>query len=150
MKDKKITKMLFISLPLAVVSAVGLILYENYAKNLKIATDFILIELMAITAIHAICVLAVFFCTKHSIRPDVRAKNTVNSRYARTEKVFNPYKAYGFSALVIGAMLTVSSVIMLFCGTDIVALVGYYMIVFGIPSVLLLLLLDYIAKKVRI
>lgn len=150
MKNKKITLMLIISLPLAILFSAALPLYEKYAKTLLISVDFILIALTTVTVLHAISVIAVFFYTKHEMKPEVREKHTINTRYARTEKAFSPYKAYNFVVLVLGAILTIASLIMLFCGVDAISLLGFFLLVFGIPSVVLLMILCAGAKKLKV
>lgn len=150
MKDKKITRMLKISLPLAVVFGAALPLYERFAQTLLISLDLVLLALATITILHAISVIVVFFYTKHENKPEVREKHTVNTRYARTEKVFSPYRVYNVAMLVLGAIITVASLMMLFCEQEVISFFGFLLLVFGIPSVLLLLLLCWGAKKLKV
>lgn len=142
--------MLIISSILAVVFMAAMFLYETYAANIRLGVDFLLIELMMITFINFLCMLVTFFYVKHENKPVVKKKNTVNARYARTEKTVKPRKAYAITAIVIGAVCTVSSIIMIAKETEALAYLGLIMMIFGLPSVLLLLLIDYVAGKANV
>ena len=139
--------MLIISLILPVLSWMGMTLYEIFAKNLSVGIDFLLIALSIISTLNLICIIAVFFYVLHYNRPKVKAKTTVNTRYARNEKELKPRKVYAVTAIILGAVIVIAGGFLYFSENIGLSELGMLSVIFGVPGICLLLLIDYIAAQ---